>query len=176
MNTIQTGSFITLHYRLAGPDGADVVTTFNDKPATLTLGVGQLSPAIEARLLGLAEGAHARFELAPGEAFGPRQPEMVQRLKRSALDGMADPDAQYEVGDVVEFPHQTDVGALPAWSWPSATVGWSSTSTIPWRARRSALKFRSSESCDASKLTIRRSVVGRAAWFLRGRGPGHRDC
>lgn len=104
MNTIQTGSFITLHYRLAGPDGADVVTTFNDKPATLTLGVGQLSPAIEARLIGLAEGAHARFELAEGEAFGPRQPEMVQRLKRSALDGMADPDAQYEVGDVVEFP------------------------------------------------------------------------
>ena len=34
--------FLTLHYRLAGPDGADVVNTFGDKPATLTLGTGQL--------------------------------------------------------------------------------------------------------------------------------------
>ena len=35
---VQPGSFLTLHYRLAGPDGADVVNTFGDKPATLTLG------------------------------------------------------------------------------------------------------------------------------------------
>ncbi|MBQ0937208.1 FKBP-type peptidyl-prolyl cis-trans isomerase [Ideonella paludis] len=104
MNTIQPGSFLTLHYRLAGPDGADVVTTFQDKPATLSLGAGQLAPAIEARLLGLAEGAHTTFTLAPGEAFGDRNPDMVQRMKRSALDGMADPDAEYSVGDVVEFP------------------------------------------------------------------------
>ena len=56
-------SFLTLHYRLAGPAG-DVINTFNDKPATLSLGSGQLSPAVEQRLLGLAEGTHATFELA----------------------------------------------------------------------------------------------------------------
>jgi FKBP-type peptidyl-prolyl cis-trans isomerase SlpA len=55
---VQPGSFLTLHYRLAGPDGADVVNTFNDKPATLSLGTGQLAPAMEARLIGLPEGAH----------------------------------------------------------------------------------------------------------------------
>ena len=104
MNTIQPGSFLTLHYRLAGPDGGDVVTTFNDKPATLTLGQGQLSPAIEARLIGLAEGTRHAFTLAPGEAFGPRNPEMVQRIKRKTIDEMADPEAEYAVGDVVEFP------------------------------------------------------------------------
>ena len=53
MNLIQPGSFLTLHYRLAGPDGADVVNTFNDKPATLSLGTGQLAPAMERHLLGL---------------------------------------------------------------------------------------------------------------------------
>lgn len=104
MNTIQPGSFLTLHYRLAGPDGGDVVTTFNDKPATLTLGQGQLSPAIEARLIGLAEGTRQAFTLAPGEAFGPRNPEMVQRVKRKTIAEMADPEAEYAVGDVVEFP------------------------------------------------------------------------
>lgn len=110
MNIIQPGSFLTLHYRLAGPDGADLVSTFNDKPATLALGTGQLAPAIEARLLGLAEGSRSRFELAPGEAFGPRNPEMVQRLKRSVLDEMGDPQAEYQVGDAVEFPTPDGAG------------------------------------------------------------------
>ena len=74
MNLVHPGSFLTLHYRLAGPDGQDVVNTFADKPATLSLGAGQLAPAIEAHLIGLAEGAHESFELPAGAAFGPRNP------------------------------------------------------------------------------------------------------
>lgn len=104
MNTVRNGSFLTLHYRLAGPDGADVVSTFGDQPATLSVGAGQLAPAIEARLIGLAEGAEATFELAPGEAFGERNPDMLQRVSRSLLAAHGDPEAEYHVGDVVEFP------------------------------------------------------------------------
>ncbi|UDF34700.1 UNVERIFIED_ORG: FKBP-type peptidyl-prolyl cis-trans isomerase [Shinella sp. XGS7] len=103
-NLIQAGSFLTLHYRLSGPDGADLVNTFNDKPATLSLGTGELAPAIEARLIGLPEGSRTRFELAPGEAFGERNPEMLQRVKLSLLRQLGDPDEQYHVGDVVQFP------------------------------------------------------------------------
>jgi FKBP-type peptidyl-prolyl cis-trans isomerase SlpA len=51
---VQAGSFLTLHYRLAGPAG-DVINTFNEKPATLSLGAGELSPAMEDKLIGLAE-------------------------------------------------------------------------------------------------------------------------
>jgi FKBP-type peptidyl-prolyl cis-trans isomerase SlpA len=104
VTTIEPGSFLTLHYRLAGPDGADVINTFGDKPATLSLGSGQLAPAMEARLLGLAEGAHQSFELAAGEAFGARNPELVQRVKLSLLHELGDPDARYDLGDVVQFP------------------------------------------------------------------------
>ena len=104
MNTVQPGSFLTLHYRLAGPDGADVVNTFADKPATLSLGAGQLSPAIEAQLIGLAEGTRHSFDLPAGAAFGPRNPEMLQRVKLSLLHELGDPQADYAVGDVVEFP------------------------------------------------------------------------
>ena len=102
--TIQEGSFLTLHYRLAGPDGADVVNTFADKPATLTLGTGQLAPAMEQRLLGLSEGSRQVFALAAGEAFGERNPEMLQRVKRRLMAELGDPDADYQVGDVVQFP------------------------------------------------------------------------
>jgi len=101
---VEPGSFLTLHYRLCGPDGADVVNTFNDKPATLTLGTGQLAPAIESHLVGLAEGAQAGFDLPAGMAFGPRNPELLQRVKLSLLRQMGDPDAEYVVGDVVHFP------------------------------------------------------------------------
>ena len=104
VNTIQEGSFLTLHYRLAGPDGADVINTFADKPATLSLGAGQLAPAMERRLVGLAEGARTTFTLAAGEAFGERNPQMLQRVKRSLLAELGDPDAEYRVGDVVQFP------------------------------------------------------------------------
>ena len=34
---VQPGSFLTLHYRLAGP-GGDIINTFGGKPATLSLG------------------------------------------------------------------------------------------------------------------------------------------
>ena len=104
VNTVQPGSFLTLHYRLAGPDGADVVNTFNDKPATLSLGTGQLAPAIEAQLLGLEEGARHQFTLPPGAAFGERNPDMLQRVKLSLLRELGELDATYVVGDVVQFP------------------------------------------------------------------------
>jgi FKBP-type peptidyl-prolyl cis-trans isomerase SlpA len=104
VNTIQEGSFLTLHYRLAGPDGADVINTFADKPATLSLGAGQLAPAMEQRLLGLPEGAH-------GEAFGDRNPELLQRVKLALLHELGDPDAEYGVGDVVQFPTPDGQGA-----------------------------------------------------------------
>jgi FKBP-type peptidyl-prolyl cis-trans isomerase SlpA len=65
VNRIQPGSFLTLHYRLAGPDGADVINTFGGKPATLSLGTGQLAPALEQRLIGLEEGARQAFDVPP---------------------------------------------------------------------------------------------------------------
>ncbi|MGK6310992.1 FKBP-type peptidyl-prolyl cis-trans isomerase [Variovorax sp. DT-64] len=100
---VAPGSFLTLHYRLAGPAG-DIINTFGDKPATLSLGTGELSPAVEQRLIGLPEGAHATFELPAGEAFGERNPEMQQWVARKLLAQMGDPDEQYAVGDVVQFP------------------------------------------------------------------------
>lgn len=100
---VHAGSFLTLHYRLAGPQG-DVINTFNDKPATLSLGAGELSPALEQRLLGLSEGMRTTFHLPAGEAFGERNPEMQQWVARKLLNDFGDPDEQYQAGDVVQFP------------------------------------------------------------------------
>jgi FKBP-type peptidyl-prolyl cis-trans isomerase SlpA len=106
---VQPGSFLTLHYRLAGP-GGDIVNTFVTQPATLTLGTGALSPAVEQRLLGLGEGDRATFELPPGEAFGDRNPQMQQWVARPLLDRIGDARERYEVGDVVRFPTPDGLG------------------------------------------------------------------
>ncbi|HEX5389956.1 MAG TPA: peptidylprolyl isomerase, partial [Burkholderiaceae bacterium] len=70
----------------------------------------ELSPAIEQRLLGLEEGTHTTFELPAGEAFGERQPEMVQWVARKLLNELGDPLEQYAVGDVVQFPTPDGLG------------------------------------------------------------------
>ena len=100
---VQAGSFLTLHYRLSGPAG-DIINTFNDKPATLSLGTGELSPAVEQCLIGMEEGGRSTFELPAGAAFGERNPDMQQWLARKVLTQMGDPLETYNVGDVVQFP------------------------------------------------------------------------
>ena len=100
---VTAGSFLTLHYRLAGPAG-DIINTFADKPATLSLGTGELSPAVEQRLIGLEEGTHATFDIPAGEAFGDRNAEMQQWVARTLLAKLGDPDERYATGDVVQFP------------------------------------------------------------------------
>ena len=107
---ITAGSFLTLHYRLSGPAG-DIINTFDAQPATLTLGSGELAPAVEQRLIGLEEGARATFNLPAGEAFGERNPDMCQWVARKLLSEMGDPHEQYAVGDVVQFPTPDGLGA-----------------------------------------------------------------
>ena len=101
---VAAGDFLTLHYRLAGPDGVDVVNTFAQQPATLTLGSGELAPVLERCLIGLPEGSRQRFELAAGEVFGVHNPELLQRVSRRLLASHGEADADYQVGDAVSFP------------------------------------------------------------------------
>ncbi|MDO5623672.1 MAG: FKBP-type peptidyl-prolyl cis-trans isomerase [Pseudomonadota bacterium] len=110
---VQPASFLTLHYRLSGPQG-DVINTFGGPPATLSLGAGELSPAVEERLIGLAEGARATFELPAGAAFGERNPDMVQWLARKELESLGDPNERYAVGDVIQLPTPDGAGQFAA--------------------------------------------------------------
>ena len=112
MKSVESGSFLTLHYRLARTGGADLVNTFGAQPATLSLGTGELAPAIEARLIGLAEGAHERFEISGDEAFGARNPQLVQRVSRALLARQGAGKQGRAVGDVVQLPAPGGAGVL----------------------------------------------------------------
>jgi FKBP-type peptidyl-prolyl cis-trans isomerase SlpA len=109
MPQVDTSSFLTLHYRLSGPQG-DIINTFADKPATLSLGTGELSPAVEQCLLGLEEGTRTSFDLPAGEAFGDRNPQMIQWVAKKLLAQHGDPLEKYNIGDVVQFPAPSGEG------------------------------------------------------------------
>lgn len=100
---VTKSAYLTLHYRLAIAGGTDIVTTFNANPATLMLGQGQLAPFLEDCLIGMAEGTHQTFELAPAQGFGERNPDLVRSVTRATLDENSEPGTEYQVGDVVDF-------------------------------------------------------------------------
>lgn len=104
---VTEGSYVTLHYRITLASGAGegqvFADTFTGRPATLQLGAGQWSPDMEAVLIGQPEGAKASFELPPAQAYGERNPELVQKVSRKMLAENAGPDATFDAGDMVEF-------------------------------------------------------------------------
>jgi len=102
-SVVTESTFLTLHYRLSTAEGQDIVSTFDENPATLQVGSGQLAPFLESCLIGLPEGAHQTFELTAEQAFGPRNPELLQKVSLSTLQENSDLDHSYAVGDLVDF-------------------------------------------------------------------------
>ena len=140
--SVQAGSFLTLHYRLTGPQGV-VVSTFGGTPATLTLGTGQLSPALEDAMLGLPEGIHITIEMPPGAAFGERSSDMQQWLARQELVEMGVENEEYAVGEVLQFPTPDGEGHF-------AGV---------------ILEFRTGDKGDAVKLDFNHPLAGQPVSF-----------
>lgn len=101
---IQPGSHVTLHFRLTLGDGQVVFDTFDDKPATIQVGEGQIAPALERCLIALKEGDERSYDLEPDDGFGARNPQLVQKISKSLLDRYANKEDPVAPGDVVEFP------------------------------------------------------------------------
>jgi FKBP-type peptidyl-prolyl cis-trans isomerase SlpA len=96
-------SYLTLNYRLATLDGENIISTFNERPATLQMGSNQLAPGLQQALLGLEDGAHVTKELQPESGFGQRSPELIQRVSMNTLRENSAFNEQYVVGDLVDF-------------------------------------------------------------------------
>ncbi|MDP3785913.1 MAG: peptidylprolyl isomerase [Undibacterium sp.] len=100
---VTDGAYLTLHYRLATLAGEDILSTFHESPATLLLGQGQLAPSLEAALIGLEEGSHTTQELAPEQAFGVRNPDLLQRVSLATLRENSAYGESFRVGDLIDF-------------------------------------------------------------------------
>lgn len=97
--TLRPGDAVTLHYRMTCGDEV-VVDTYDGEPERFVLAQGQLAPQIEMLLIGQQVGDHRVVQMAPGQAFGDRNPALLQEMPRSEF-----PDSTaLAVGMMVEFP------------------------------------------------------------------------
>jgi FKBP-type peptidyl-prolyl cis-trans isomerase SlpA len=100
---IQENSTVTLHFSLHLATGEQVDSTFNNRPATLTMGDGNLPEGFERHLLGLGVGDRRKVQVPPQDAFGQHNPQNIQQFKRDSF-AQSEP---LEVGMVMSFE---DVG------------------------------------------------------------------
>jgi len=105
---VRADSYLTLHYRIiltGGPGAGSVFAdTFDGRPGTLQMGSGQWAPGMEQALLDHQEGERFSFDLTPGDAYGERNPALLQRVSRAMLDEHAGVDADFQPGALIEFP------------------------------------------------------------------------
>ena len=107
---IQMGSRISLHFALLMPSGEEIDTTRRGKPASLSLGDGNLLPGFEEALLGLSAGDDAQLVIPAEQAFGERVEANV-RLLAKTLFAEFNSEEPLEPGLVVSF--QAPDGELP---------------------------------------------------------------
>lgn len=105
--TVRPGARVTLHFAILLADGREVDTTRRGKPATFTIGDGNVPEGFEAALIGLSSGDDEQIPVPAERGFGLRREENVRTLPIADF-----PEAEpLEAGLVVAF-HSPE-GDLP---------------------------------------------------------------
>lgn len=81
---IEKGSKVKFHFTLK-VDGDVVQSTEGEAPLSYVQGSGELLPALEEGLEGMKEGETKQLELPPERAYGPRNPEAMKTVEKSAF-------------------------------------------------------------------------------------------
>jgi FKBP-type peptidyl-prolyl cis-trans isomerase SlpA len=97
---------VTLFFEIRLENGDVVDSNFNAKPATFTVGDGNMLVGFEAAMFGLTAGERKVLTIAPEQGFGMPNPSNIHKIDRSQFDGM-----DLEPGLVVSF--QDPTGELP---------------------------------------------------------------
>lgn len=101
---ILPGCPVTLHLSIALEDGTEAVSTFGEDPVELQMGDGTLQPGLELALYGLRAGDTQTLKLMPEQAYGPRNPELIQYMPLTDFDNEFTP----EVGQIIAFALPND--------------------------------------------------------------------
>ncbi len=87
--TIQKDKIVSMHYHLTNTnDGQVLDSSQGSDPLTYLHGSGTIIPGLERALDGLDVGATKTVQVAPADAYGEFDEEMVQTLPRQDFDGI----------------------------------------------------------------------------------------
>lgn len=82
---VENGSTVTIEYIGTLDNGRIFHSTDADGPLTVTLGAGELFPAMEQALIGMRSGEVRNVVLSADEAYGPRRAENIITVARTVF-------------------------------------------------------------------------------------------
>ena len=95
------GTLVTLTFSLRLATG-ELVDTTDDRPASFTVGDGNLLPGFEAAMFGMKAGEQAALAIPAEQGFGSVKEENVQRMKKGDFSR----DIELTEGLVVSFANE----------------------------------------------------------------------
>jgi FKBP-type peptidyl-prolyl cis-trans isomerase SlyD len=101
---IANNTVVTIDYTLKDDDQSVLDTSQGQEPLSYIHGIGNLIPGLEKALAGKSEGDRMEVTIAPDEAYGERDDELLQAIPRERFE-RAD---EIQVG--MQFHTQSDEG------------------------------------------------------------------
>jgi FKBP-type peptidyl-prolyl cis-trans isomerase SlyD len=80
----------TIDYTLTNPNGDVLDTSKGGQPLTYMHGVGGIIPGLESALEGKSKGEQISVTVAPDQAYGHRNDQLVQDVPRKMFQGVTD--------------------------------------------------------------------------------------
>lgn len=85
MSEAKAGDTVRIHYTGTLTDGSEFDSSAGRDPLEFTIGAGQIISGLDREIAGMAVGDSKTVTIAADEAYGPRNPEAVQEIPRSAV-------------------------------------------------------------------------------------------
>ena len=96
---VQNGNSVSVHYRGTLSDGTEFDNSkVRGQALNFQVGAGQMIPGFDKALVGMAVGESRNVHIASQEAYGPRIPDAIQTVPKTAFPD----DFEYLVGEVIQ--------------------------------------------------------------------------
>ncbi len=81
---VQKGKVVTFKYVLRDKETGEVIDSseMHGQPLTILVGSGEIIPGLENQMIGMKEGEKKTIEVKAAEAYGEKDPNLVQKAPR----------------------------------------------------------------------------------------------
>jgi len=101
---IQDKSVVAIHYKLTNEAGEELDASQPDQPLVYMHGSQSIIPGLESALAGKDAGERLQVSIAPENAYGESDPDLIQAVPRSVFEGVD------EIEPGMQFSAQSDEG------------------------------------------------------------------
>lgn len=85
---VEKRNVVSFEYVLKDKETGEVIDSSAGNPLTFLVGVGQIIPGLEERMIGMKEGEKRTIEVPAEEAYGPVDPNLIQQAPREYFQGI----------------------------------------------------------------------------------------